>query len=131
MGTDFRCEKRTFYGSIRIIENRLFAIRLHNHDANFEQMKVIKLKDDIKARALNTSERPIDIVNMYVKEENMILTPHIPKLSNIVDGITRIRRRDCIVVEDCKNTLSEEFKKTKNIMDFYLMIMRTVKENVS
>ena len=79
-GTQYRCATRKCPGSIRIMFERCFEICIHNHPPSFEDTTIAQIKHDIKTRALETKERPSDIINKIVRGDKIVLAPLLPRL---------------------------------------------------
>ena len=117
-GSSYRCETRTCPGSICIMDGRLFNIRDHTHQPCYTNAGVQLLKEKIKNRALETTEKPNETINKYMIGENQYLAGEMPPYRQIVDGITAVRRRKGIIIPKNKNKLDEEFKFSKNNQNF-------------
>ena len=88
-GTDYRCSKRTCPGNIRIMNSKLYSIRNHNHNPCFEEAGVAIIQDGVKARAIGTTEKPMDIITRFVQGDTTYLATKLPKIKSMVDRVTR------------------------------------------
>ena len=92
----YRCKHRTCRGVIFLNnDNNLIDFKDHNHQANTQEIKKLKLLSVIKQRTIDTCEIPDNIVHGSIRElqcsDEMI--HHLPKLKSLKDSIQKARNK--------------------------------------
>jgi hypothetical protein len=86
-------------------ENEVFVIlKEHNHDPCFLKAEKEVILSKIKSRAVETYEKPKDIVNHFLCGERQNLASELPKVRSMITRITIIRKEKDIII--LKNSLS-------------------------
>jgi hypothetical protein len=122
----WRCTYRKCGGSARTTEDEISLLLPHNHDPNFSQTKSDILKSKILERAKETKETAKNIINKFLVGSNQQLAIKMPKIKNIADRITKIRRREIRNYKTGKNIIPEFFTKTYNNENFLLLDEKSI-----
>jgi hypothetical protein len=93
----------------------------HNHSSNILKSQAVILRNKIKIKALETTEKTNSILNTSLKGFNTNLHIHLPKIKNLMSDCSKVRRRNLIPSPDIKEeVLNNYFKKTINDDKFLL-----------
>lgn len=90
----WRCEIRSCYGAAVTKNDELIVTKNHNHPPDEINSSNKKLLSDIKSRALETSETPKQILNHFLPNATEFEIINLPKVKNLVDGITKHRNKN-------------------------------------
>lgn len=92
----FRCRDRKCKGKVSFFKaNRtLIEVSSHNHSNESTKSQVEISRKKIKTRAIETSERPKDIVAKEIITLNNRERCEAPKLKSMLDSVTRLRSKE-------------------------------------
>jgi hypothetical protein len=88
--TIWRCGNRKCYGAAITEGNDLLLTRNHNHQPDSSKEESQRLLSMIKSSWLETSEKPREIINLYIVEENQIDVVELPKLRNLLKALLKV-----------------------------------------
>jgi hypothetical protein len=93
----------------------------HNHSRNILKSQAVILRNKIKIKALETTEKPNSILNTSLKGFNTNLHIHLPQIKNLISDCSKVRRRNLMASPDIKEeVLNNYFKKPINDDKFLL-----------
>jgi hypothetical protein len=71
-------------------------------------------QSEIKQRAVNTNEKGMEIFNIFVCRDLQNASFGSPKIKSIIDNISRVRRKNNIVINKNEITLPDSLQKSLN-----------------
>jgi hypothetical protein len=124
---EWRCVIRKCAGTATTEFKECALKNLHNHTCDQMKAHLEILKSDIKERAISTSEKPKDILLNNLKNDNRHII-NMPKVKNIVGGITRIRKKLGISYNHLLTSVPDALRKTFNSEKFLFLELDNTKD---
>lgn len=90
----WRCQDRKCKGALHIENDILIKEKVeHSHMGSVEKCKALKIKREIKQKAITTKERSVNIIiSEFANIDNDVIL-HLPNFNSIRDGVTRARNK--------------------------------------